>query len=84
VDYLEPQLKARGISSLAGITGNTEDPTAMAYRFSPVSNNRRKQVNPENELRIVVATDVLSEGQNLREVSTLPTEFPRTRDLWES
>jgi len=71
VDYLEPQLKARGISSLAGITGNTEDPTAMAYRFSPVSNNRRKQVNPENELRIVVATDVLSEGQNLQDCAVI-------------
>ena len=71
VDYLETQLKARGISSLAGVTGNTEDPTAMAYRFSPVSNDRRKQVKPEDELRIVVATDVLSEGQNLQDCAVV-------------
>jgi hypothetical protein len=71
VDYLETQLKARGISSLAGVTGNTEDPTAMAYRFSPVSNDRRKQVKPEDELRIVVATDVLSEGQNLQDCAVI-------------
>ena len=71
VDYLETQLKSRGISSLAGVTGNTEDPTAMAYRFSPVSNDRRKQVRPEDELRIVVATDVLSEGQNLQDCAVI-------------
>ncbi|MBU2622158.1 MAG: NgoFVII family restriction endonuclease [Proteobacteria bacterium] len=71
VDYLETQLKARGISSLAGVTGNTEDPTGMAYRFSPVSNDRRKQVKPEDELRIVLATDVLSEGQNLQDCAVI-------------
>ncbi|MBU0985320.1 MAG: SWF/SNF helicase family protein, partial [candidate division Zixibacteria bacterium] len=71
VDYLETQLKARGIASMAGVTGNTEDPTAMAYRFSPVSNDRRKQVKPEDELRIVVATDVLSEGQNLQDCAVI-------------
>jgi superfamily II DNA/RNA helicase len=64
-------VKARGISSLAGVTGNTEDPTAMAYRFSPVSNDRRKKVKPEDELRIVVATDVLSEGQNLQDCAVI-------------
>jgi len=71
VDYLETQLKARSISCLAAVTGNTEDPTAMAYRFSPVSNDRRKQVTPEEELRIVVATDVLSEGQNLQDCAVI-------------
>ena len=71
VEYLETQLKGRGISALAGVTGNTEDPTAMAYRFSPESNERRKQVKPEDELRIVVATDVLSEGQNLQDCAVV-------------
>jgi superfamily II DNA or RNA helicase len=71
VDYLETQLKTCGISSVAGVTGNTEDPTTIAYRFSPVSNDRRKQVKPEEELRIVVATDVLSEGQNLQDCALI-------------
>jgi superfamily II DNA or RNA helicase len=71
VNYLETQLQARRVSSLAGITGNTDDPTAMAYRFSPVSNNKRKQVEPEDELRVVVATDVLSEGQNLQDCAVI-------------
>ena len=71
VNYLETQLQARCVSSLAGITGNTDDPTAMAYRFSPVSNNKRKQVKPEDELRVVVATDVLSEGQNLQDCAVI-------------
>jgi hypothetical protein len=71
VDYLETQLKARGITALAGVTGHTEDPTAMAYLFSPESNDRRKKIKPENELRIVVATDVLSEGQNLQDCAII-------------
>jgi superfamily II DNA or RNA helicase len=67
VDYLAGQLKAAGLQALEGVTGDTEDPTAMAYRFSPVSNNKR--IDPEDELRVVLATDVLSEGQNLQDCS---------------
>ncbi|MDR1533847.1 MAG: phospholipase D-like domain-containing protein, partial [Planctomycetota bacterium] len=65
VDYLADQLKAQGIASVAGVTGDTDDPTVVAYRFSPVSNEKRNQIEPEKELRVVLATDVLSEGQNL-------------------
>ncbi len=71
VDYLEMQLKKRGMSFMAGVTGDTVDPTQMAYRFSPVSNDRRKQIQPEDELRIIVATDVLSEGQNLQDCAII-------------
>jgi hypothetical protein len=67
VDYLDEQLKARSIASLAGVTGDNEDPTAIAYKFSPVSNEKRGLVSPAHELRIVIATDVLSEGQNLQD-----------------
>jgi len=67
VSYLERELKGRGIRSVAGATGNAADPTSIAHRFSPVSNNRREQISPENELRILIATDVLSEGQNLQD-----------------
>ncbi|MFW6106699.1 MAG: helicase-related protein, partial [bacterium] len=67
VRYLETQLRARGIDRLAGVTGDSANPTAIAWRFSPVSNEMRERVKPEDELRIVIATDVLSEGQNLQD-----------------
>ncbi|MDD4025348.1 MAG: helicase-related protein [Kiritimatiellae bacterium] len=69
VNYLNEQLKARGIKAVEGVTGNSDDPTAIAYRFSPVSNDKRNHVTREKELRIVLATDVLSEGQNLQDCS---------------
>jgi hypothetical protein len=67
VDYLAGQLKAAGLQALEGVTGDAEDPTAIAYRFSPVSNN--KSIRREDELRVVISTDVLSEGQNLQDCS---------------
>ena len=67
VRYLETHLRARGIDRLAGVTGDSSNPTAMAWRFSPVSNEMRDRVTPEEELRVVIATDVLSEGQNLQD-----------------
>ncbi len=69
VEYLTAQLKARGLEKIEGVTGDTEDPTSIAYRFSPVSNGRRHQVRSEDELRVILATDVLSEGQNLQDCS---------------
>ncbi len=69
VRYLTEQLKKRGIQALEGVTGDSEDPTALAWRFSPVSNEKRDRIRPEDELRVLVATDVLSEGQNLQDCS---------------
>ena len=69
VNYLSNQIQTCGLSAVAGVTGDTEDPTAIVYRFSPVSNERRDQINPAQELRVVLATDVLSEGQNLQDCS---------------
>ena len=67
VFYLESQLKRRGVQALAGVTGNSADPTQLAWQFSPHSNQRPGQSQPEHEFRILVATDVLSEGQNLQD-----------------
>jgi superfamily II DNA or RNA helicase len=67
VGYLETQLKARGVKHIAGATGDSADPTQLAWAFSPLSNDKRAIVRPENELRVLVATDVLSEGQNLQD-----------------
>ena len=64
--YLEAELKKRGLQDLAGVTGNSADPTQLAWRFSPNSNQRPGGA-PDSELRVLVATDVLSEGQNLQD-----------------
>ncbi len=69
MDYLEEQLKARGLTAVAGATGGVADPTALAWRFSPRSN--RKPIARNDELRVVVATDVLSEGQNLQDCAVI-------------
>lgn len=71
VDYLTAQLKANHVAAAYGVTGGTEDPTSIAYKFSPVSNHRRDQVKAADELRVVLATDVLSEGQNLQDCSII-------------
>ena len=67
VDYLTSELKSRNIKKLEKATGNTTDPTAVAWRFSPVSNKKREKVAESEELRVLIATDVLSEGQNLQD-----------------
>ncbi len=67
VNYLAAELERRGVTSLKGVTGSNEDPTAIAHRFSPVSNDARHNVKPDDEIRVLIATDVLSEGQNLQD-----------------
>lgn len=67
VRYLEGELRSRGVSRMAVATGDTEDPTEVAWRFSPRSNGRESRVADEDELRVLVTTDVLSEGQNLQD-----------------
>ena len=73
-DYLGQQLqtpnakrKWPGINQLEIATGDSENPTWLAWRFSPESNNKRDIVKPDEELRVLIATDVLSEGQNLQD-----------------
>ncbi|MFH1321086.1 MAG: helicase-related protein [Bacteroidota bacterium] len=62
--YLSEHLKIRKLEQLEHVTGNSENPTALAYRFSPVSN---KIPETKNDIRVLVSTDVLSEGQNLQD-----------------
>ncbi len=71
VRYLERRLKGMGITRLAAVSGGTSDPTSFAWRFSPSSNNKRDKVKPDEELRVLIATDVLSEGQNLQDGAIL-------------
>jgi superfamily II DNA or RNA helicase len=65
--YLEEQLKARNLTNLAAVTAQSPDPSALAHRFSPRSNRKTELYSTRTELRILIATDVLSEGQNLQD-----------------
>ena len=71
VRYLTEQLRGRGLRQLAEVTGDTEDPAAFARRFSPESNQARDRVSAAEELRVLIATDVLSEGQNLQDAAII-------------
>lgn len=65
VRYLYTQLETQEVERLAMVTGNAEDPAEIVQRFSPVSN--RATVTPADTLNVLLATDVLSEGQNLQD-----------------
>ena len=64
-NYIYKQLEKRGIKYIEKVTGATKNSTSIVERFSPISN--KADIEKENELRILIATDVLSEGQNLQE-----------------
>ena len=64
-NYVYYQLKKRGFKHIEKVTGGTKNPTDIVDRFSPISN--KADVPTENELRVLIATDVLSEGQNLQD-----------------
>jgi superfamily II DNA or RNA helicase len=74
VTYLADQLQIRGLKEMAGVTGDTEEPSKYARRFSPDSNKARDKgspnyVSPAEGLGVLIATDVLSEGQNLQDAA---------------
>jgi len=62
--YIEREFKRRKIDSFGCVTGDTSDPSELVKRFSPHSNEVEGKVNP---IRILITTDVLSEGQNLQD-----------------
>jgi hypothetical protein len=63
--YLERQLIACGVTHAGCATGASADPHALACRFSPKSNGAK--VSKKDEVRVLICTDVLSEGQNLQD-----------------
>jgi len=67
ISYLSEKLASRGLKKFAAVTGDTEDPSDFARRFSPESNKARDKISEPDELRVLIATDVLSEGQNLQD-----------------
>jgi superfamily II DNA or RNA helicase len=64
--YLTKELKNRGVTQIESVTGDNENPTSLAQRFSPVS-NKKSEIKGSQELQILISTDVLSEGQNLQD-----------------
>ncbi|WP_375469207.1 helicase-related protein [uncultured Nostoc sp.] len=71
VRYLADNLQSSHITNVAGVTGQSKDPTVITGRFSPVSNGKREQISSSNELRVLIATDVLSEGHNLQDCAII-------------
>ncbi|HVM62254.1 MAG TPA: helicase-related protein [Verrucomicrobiae bacterium] len=63
--YLGEQLEKLGVTSMAVATNETSDPITLARRFSPSTNGGLSSL--ESELRVLLATDVLAEGQNLQD-----------------
>ena len=65
--YLSDALHAAGVDSVDCATGDSENPAKQAWRFSPESNEKLKDFPPGKQTRILIATDILSEGQNLQD-----------------
>ena len=67
-NYVYEELLRRGVADIGVVTGDSENPTALAQRFSPVSNSVGSGGSSGlDELRVLISTDVLSEGQNLQD-----------------
>jgi hypothetical protein len=69
--YLSAELKARGVKRVEAVTGDSSDPTQLAWRFAPDANDKRRSIPAADELRVLIATDVLSEGQNLQDCAVV-------------
>ena len=70
-EYLCRELQKRGITDVASVTGNCDHISELVCRFSPKSNEdlvKGMQIKP---IRILIATDVLSEGQNLQDAHVI-------------
>jgi len=67
-EYVTANLKLMGITGIECVTGDADNPTDFAHRFSPFSNKRNNVLqNSLLEIRVLISTDVLSEGQNLQD-----------------
>ena len=55
----------RGFTHIACATGDSKNPTDLVEHFSPMSNDKNYSI--DEQYRVLIATDVLSEGQNLQD-----------------
>ena len=66
--YIGAALAERGIDNVEAVTGSDANPTLAARRFSPRSNaSLGGMPKGKQPIRVLVSTDVLSEGQNLQD-----------------
>ncbi len=85
VQYLTNALSERGLTDIAAATGDSADPTKLAWRFSPVSNNKQDSINPEAELRGLIdlwQTDrlcIVEDAQQTREPQIICSLGLRTK-----
>lgn len=74
-NYLRDALRHLGLTHVEAATGETKDPTDLARRFSPSTNlqpgEKTASVPEEDQIRVLIATDVLSEGQNLQDAHVI-------------
>lgn len=68
--YIYNQLRKRGVEAIDYATGDSDNPTAIVERFSPVS-NEKPDLPKSEQTRVLIATDVLSEGQNLQDAHVI-------------
>jgi superfamily II DNA or RNA helicase len=71
-DYVTTALTDAGIPNVELATGDTDNPASVARRFSPESNRLPGEApadpaSIDGPIDVLVATDVLSEGQNLQD-----------------
>jgi ERCC4-related helicase len=76
--YIKTQLTALGVTQIEDATGSSADPTSLAWRFSPESNKKLDRIAPGDALRVLIATDVLSEGQNLQDAHIVVSNLTRS------
>lgn len=68
IEYLYRELNPDSNSEIARLSGSTSESTpGIVRRFSPRSNPGRNGQAPRNEIRVLLATDIVSEGQNLQD-----------------
>ena len=69
VEYLYRELNPNGQEAeIARLTGSTShDAERVVKRFSPTWNLAQREKRPGPEIRVLLATDIVSEGQNLQD-----------------
>lgn len=64
-EYLQQELVKAGVKKSALVVGGSDNVVGLVNRFSPDSNGY--PVRKDEHLRVLITTDVLSEGQNLQD-----------------
>ena len=72
--YIAKQLEKAGITEVEEIDGSHDDRTGTVIAFAPYyngSSSAQLALNNRKEIRVLVSTDVLSEGLNLQDASLM-------------